>query len=487
MLLFFCKKGTKNKFKIVFTKMNFCGKIYFERGEHVIPQNELEIARRIATAAEPFGGAVYFVGGCVRDSLMGVDVYDVDIEVHGISPDTLEGILDEIGERLEFGKSFGIYSLSGVHLDIAMPRRERLTGDGHKDFKIDVDPFIGTLGAAKRRDFTVNALMQNVLTGEITDHFGGMDDLSKKILRHVSDDTFAEDPLRVLRAAQFAARFEFDISPETLSLCKKMDISTLSRERVFAETEKALLKAERPSLFFEILKEMGHLSVWFPDIERLIGLPQNAKYHTEGDVWTHTMMVLDEAAKRRNEAKRPTHFMISALFHDLGKIDATTIDENGTVHAYAHEEMGRDRTRSALALLTSDRSVSEYVLNMSELHMKPNTMAVHASSVKNTNKLFDASTEPHDLILLALADAKGMISSYPFVDTEDFLWDRLETYRATMSKPYVMGRDLVNAGLVPDKSFSEILAYAHKLRLAGIDKEEAMKQTLGYARKLLKD
>ena len=467
--------------------MKFCGKIYLTKeGERVIPKKEHEIAKKIAEAVALAGGTVYFVGGCVRDSLMGVPVYDVDIEVHGIDPDMLETILDEIGDRLEFGKSFGVYSLSGTHLDIAMPRRESVTGSGHKDFKINVDPYIGTENAAKRRDFTVNALMQNVLTGEIIDHFGGQTDLKNGILRHVNSDSFAEDPLRVLRAAQFSARLCFDIAPETMLLCSKMELSHLSRERVFAEMEKALLKARKPSVFFEVLKNMGQLSVWFSELEALIDLPQNQKYHTEGDVWVHTMMVLDEAAKRREAAKQPLHFMISALVHDIGKAVATTVGEDGTVHSYSHETLGIPNVKRFLLRLTSDKSITEYALNMTALHMKPNTMAHHSSAIKKTNALFDDALEPYDLILLALSDAHGKTSIYDFVDTEPFLLERFKLYKETMARPHVMGRDLIDAGITPGKDFSILLEYAHKLHLAGIQKEDALRQTLSYSRKLLK-
>ena len=452
----------------------------------MLPKKEYETAKKIAGAVDERGGTVYFVGGCVRDSLMGRECTDVDIEVHGVSPETLEDILDGVGGRIEYGKSFGVYSISGTHLDIAMPRRESATGRGHKDFKIDVDPYIGVKNAAKRRDFTVNALMQNVLTGEIVDSFGGMKDLEKGILRHVFDDSFPEDPLRVLRAAGFSARFEFEIADETVSLCKKMDVSTLSRERVFAETEKALLLAKKPSIYFENLRKMDKLSFWFPDAAELIGLAQNAKYHTEGDVWEHTMMVLNEAACRRESAVRPLPFMISALVHDMGKIDATTIDGKGVVHSYGHEVKGLDRTKRFLMRLCGDRSLIEYALNMCALHMKPNTMAVSGSAIKSTNRLFDESLEPNDLVLLALSDAHGKSSVYDFVDTAPFLWERLEIYKDYMSRPYVTGQDLIDAGIAPCREFSEILGYAHKLRLCGTPKENALKQTLAFARKILK-
>ena len=205
--------------------------------------NDTNIAIAIAQKVASCGGSTYFVGGYVRDKLLGIENKDIDIEVHGITQKDLEEILSSIGELLRFGKSFGVYSIKGASIDVAMPRKEIATGRGHRDFDIEVDPFIGTEKACKRRDFTIGAIMQNVLTGEIVDHFGGIDDLHNKIIRHVNDDSFGEDPLRVLRAAQFASRFEFTIAEETIALCKNMDICALPAERVFEELKKALLKA----------------------------------------------------------------------------------------------------------------------------------------------------------------------------------------------------------------------------------------------------
>lgn len=442
---------------------------------------EIETARKIAVCAAKKSGRVYYVGGCVRDRLMGKESKDIDIEVHGLTPKELEDILDGLGMRMEIGESFGIYGLKGCTLDIAMPRKETATGHGHRDFDVLVDPFIGTKKAAMRRDFTVNALMEDVLTGEIEDPFGGIADLKSGILRHVSDETFAEDPLRVLRAAQFAARFEFTIAGETIDLCRSIDLGTLSRERIGTELLKALLKAEKPSLFFESLRDMGQLSWWFPEIERLIGIPQNPKYHMEGDVWTHTMMVLDEAAKHRSRVQYPAGFMMAALVHDLGKIVSTEV-VNGTIHAYEHETKGLPIIREFLRRITSEKKLTQYVLNLAELHMKPNVLAGVRASVKSTNRMFDKAIEPLDLIYLAVSDSFGKITPEPVVSSEDFLLERLEIYREMMSRPYVAGRDLIEAGLTPDKNFSEILSYAHKLRLAGVEKESALKQALGFAR-----
>ena len=444
--------------------------------------SDLEMAKRIAEEVDTAGGCAYYVGGYVRDLVMGNPGKDIDIEIHGLTPDRIKELLDSLGQRMDIGESFGIFGLHGYSIDIAMPRKEKCRGRGHRDFDIFVDPYIGTLGAATRRDFTINAMMQNILTGEIIDHFGGRDDLNMGIIRHVSDESFAEDPLRVLRAAQFGARFEFRIAKETLDICREMDLSALAKERIIGEMEKALLKAERPSVFFEILREMNQLSIWFSEVESLIGVEQNPKYHAEGDVWVHTMMVLDQAAKYKCYAENQLGFMLSALTHDFGKaICSEKID--GVIHSYAHETKGLPLVKSFLGRITSERALHKYVMNMTELHMKPNTMAAMSSSVKSTNKLFDESVDPNGLICLAICDGLGQKTEAPYISYVDFFRKRIAVFREMMSRPYVMGKDLVDAGIKPDKSFSDYLAYAHKLRLAGVEKESALKQTLSYAKK----
>lgn len=446
-------------------------------------QKDLEMARVVAEQVARQGGRTFFVGGFVRDRLLNRENKDVDIEVHGVTPKCLEEILDNLGQRLTIGESFGIFNLKGYSLDIAMPRKEQLRGQGHKDFDIFVDPFIGAEGACRRRDFTFNALMEDVLTGEIVDHFGGQEDLKAGVLRHVNDESFAEDPLRVLRAAQFAARFGFRVAPETVSLCRRMDLRHLPRERIDGELQKALLKAEKPSIFFEVLREMDQLDVWFPEVKALIGLEQNPVYHAEGDVWNHTMLVLDQAALLRSHAREPLWFMLSALAHDFGKA-VTTADKNGVLHAYEHEKLGLPLAEGFLRRISPETRRIEYVLNMVQLHMKPNTLAAANSAKKVSNKMFDQSVDPEGLICLALADDRGRITEVPKPSTEGYLYERLEIFRQLMAQPFVQGRDLVEAGLKPDRDFTEILAYAHKLRLAGTPKDNALKQTLAYARQL---
>ena len=440
-----------------------------------------KMAREVARLVAAKGGCTFYVGGFVRDALIHKENKDVDIEVHGISPGSLEEILDTLGERMVIGESFGIFGLKGYSLDIAMPRKEEARGQGHKDFDIFVDPFIGTEAAARRRDFTFNALMQDVLTEEIVDHFCGVEDLKAGILRHVNDKSFAEDPLRVLRAAQFAARFGFRVAKETVELCRRMPLQHLPRERIEGELKKALLKAERPSIFFEVLREMDQLDYWFPEVKALIGIPQNPKYHSEGDVWIHTMMVLDEAAKLRDRAANPYWFMLSALTHDFGKAICTE-EKDGVLHAYQHEIKGLPLIEVFLRRITKEVKLIEYVLNLAEYHMKPNTVARARSAKKVTTRMYDLAVDPEGLLCIALADDRGRITQEPAADHESFLYERLEVFRELMARPYVMGKDLVEAGLRPGVEFTEILKHAHKLRLAGIPKDSALKQTLAYAR-----
>ncbi len=442
----------------------------------------LEAAVSLAAKLKALGGRAYFVGGCVRDKVM-KGAYspdaDFDIEVHGVSPQTLEEVLKGIGTPMEIGKSFGIFSLRGLNLDIAMPRTETLSGRGHRDFKIDIDPFLGEEKAAKRRDFTCNALMEDILSGEILDFFGGREDIRAGVLRHVDDNSFGEDPLRVLRLARFAARFGFTPAPETLEICRKTDITALSRERVFEELKKALLKSDKPSVFFEVLRQCNALSFWFPEVEALIDLPQNPAFHPEGDVFVHTMIVLDKGARYRNKTDNPTGFMLSCLCHDMGKA-TTTEFFNGAYHAYRHEEAGVKAAGNFLKRLSSDRRLREYVKNTVLNHMRPNKLYDSNSKFKKTNALFDEVIDKKGIIYIALCDAMIGTDTAP---AEAFLFDRLAEYERAVALPGVTGADLISAGLKPNEDFTRLLALGRKLQLGGTDKDTALRLVLNEARK----
>lgn len=446
------------------------------------PEDVTSKAEEIAERVHALGGSAYYVGGYVRDRLLGRDSKDIDIEIHGITEDALIELLSDMGETASFGRSFGIHTLRGTGIDIALPRTERSTGQGHRQFDVSVDPFIGTEAASSRRDFTINALMQDVLTGEILDYHGGREDLEKGIIRHVSDASFADDPLRVLRAASFASRLGFAIAEETASLCRSIDISQLSSERIEEELAKALLGSDSPSVFFEELRRMDQLSFWFPELEALIDLPQDPIYHPEGDVWVHTMEVIDRAAIFREKTKEPLSFMLLCLCHDFGKA-VTTEFIKGRYHAYQHEVKGIPVIESFLRRIVKEKSIRRYVTGMVPLHMRPNVAAFSKPSVKSTNRLFYEAASPGDLVYFAICDKPVLAGEENFTGDSDFLWERLSVFEATMAKPHITGKDLIEAGISPGEELGRLLDYALKLRLAGIDKDQAMKQVMGMARR----
>ena len=442
--------------------------------------NEAVLAEQIAQIVHRRGGRAMYVGGLVRDRVMGIPSgsKDVDIEVYGLTPDQLRDALSEVGEVFAKGASFGVFGLRHSDIDIAMPRREQCTGRGHKDFDVFVDPFLSYEKAAMRRDFTINAMMQDVLTGEVIDPYDGRGDLQRGVLRHVSPDSFPEDALRVFRCAQFAARFGFEIAPDTMQLMRGIDVSQLSHERIMGELEKALLKADRPSLFFETLRECGQLRTFFPEIERLIGVKQNPQFHPEGDVWVHTMLVLDQAAALRSHAKHPLYFMLSALMHDLGKITSSQVQEDGRITSYMHPEAGVPLAEAQLQRLTNDSKLTAYVLNMVLMHMRPCTLAAGNSKPKKSRAMFDESACPEDLILLSMADAFGCGDNRHF-GAWPYLQQRLEDYYTILKQPMIGGQDLIRAGYKPGQQFRSMLQRARQLHFAGLEKSVALRQLMG--------
>ena len=288
------------------------------------------------------------VGGCVRDELMGIEPKDWDVEVYGIEPEKLREILEGFGEVNAVGEAFTVYKI-GQDLDVSIPRRERNISKGHKGFVVEGDPDMSFEEASRRRDFTANAILKDILTSEIIDCHGGQDDIKQSVLRMVSSKTFAEDSLRVLRATQFAARFEFDIDEATIEVCKKIDVTDLPRERIWGEVEKFLLKAEKPSIGLKWLYELGVVEQIFPELQTLVGVPQEPEWHPEGDVDVHTMLVVDEARKLIDDldyAKKVT-VMLGALCHDFGK-PATTEFFDGRWRSHAHDVAGVEPTETFL-------------------------------------------------------------------------------------------------------------------------------------------
>lgn len=453
---------------------------------------DLEMAESLAKAINEKGGTAYFVGGYVRDKILNRENKDIDIEVYNIEPDTLRSILDTLGEHTEHGKSFGVFGLKGYNLDISMPRTERCVGNKHTDFDVTINPFISTQEGAKRRDLTMNAIMYDIVKQEYVDPYNGIEDIKNGIIRHVNSKTFVEDPLRVLRVAQFASRFtNMQVAQETIELCKRIDITTLSKERIYTELEKALLRSDKPSIFFRVLDNMCQLPSYFAEINALMYVPQSKQYHQEGDVFEHTMLAIDNMATvGRRFSKHPMELMLVTLCHDLGKIVSTTIVD-GKVHSYQHELYSPEIAERMLCRITNNKFIIEYVKNLVGLHMEPHHLYERNSKIKKSNKMFDKCMDELDLIMLAYVDSRSSWKDNraEVQEAEDerfWLMSRYEIFKDTMSKPYVKGADLVKNGFKPGEYFSDVLKLAHKLRLARISKEDALPQVLALARKLEK-
>ena len=252
-------------------------------------------------------------------------------------------------------------------------------------------------------------------------------------------------------------------------------------KKLYSDMAAALLEEEAPSAFFRELQQKGELGETFPELFATIGVPQNPKYHAEGDVFTHTMMVLDAAAGFRERAKSPLGFMLAALCHDLGK-PLCTEEINGVIHAYRHETLGLPEAERLLRRFCEDEELIRYVLNLVEFHMKPNVIAAARSTPKATNRMFHGSSDPEALIYLGICDGLGKLPIHDSPKEQEFLWGRLRNYRELMARPMVTEDDLFAAG-VPEESHEELLRYAEKLHLAGEPKERVLRSTLAMARK----
>lgn len=427
------------------------------------------------------------VGGCVRDVLMSREVKDWDLEIYGIEPARLRKILVEFAaeQGLELnavGEAFTVYKI-GKDLDVAIPRRERKVGRGHKGFVVEGDPDMSFEEACSRRDFTVNAILKDPQTGEIVDPFGGREDIDKKILRHVSDETFGEDSLRVLRAAQFAARLEFEIAEATVELCKTIDVTDLPRERIWGELEKLLLQANRPSIGLRWLYDLRVVDQLFPELASLVGVPQEPEWHPEGDVDVHTLMVADEARKLIDELDYPRQVtvMLGALCHDLGKPPTTEFVE-GRTRSRGHDEAGVEPTISFLDTLgihtLNGFDVRRQVIELVRYHLKPGEFY----KVEQKNPVGDGAfrrlarkVEPDLLYRVAKADSLGRnpewLPKEKWFDSAAQEWF-IERVRALeiekkAPEPILMGRHLIELGLSPGPQFKKILDAVYEMQLDG--------------------
>ena len=351
----------------------------------------------LASKVKEKGGRAFYVGGYVRDLLLNIPNKDIDIEVHGIAEKDLVAILNEIGEVDYYGRSFGIYALRHEDIEVALPRSEKVLGTGHRDFEISVDPDMGYKNAALRRDFTINALMMDVLSHEILDYFNGADDLNKGIIRHVNDVSFVEDPLRVYRAAQFASRFGFKIDERTVELCRGIDTFVLSRERIEEELKKALLKAEKAEIFFECLKEMNQKDVWFKGVNNLSCL---MKYESN-----------------RINADNKYYFMVLLLALDNGLDFIEAFSNNRELKAYVKRyyelyELINNRTLFTERYLKDSFDDFVYILSADE-KVKVNSYLENIDKIKlnlvSGNELLRRNIKPGENFGRALRDINRLI------------------------------------------------------------------------------
>ena len=434
----------------------------------------------LAQAVNAAGGRALLVGGCVRDMLMGSEPKDWDVEVYELEPAKLRALLDRFGPVNVVGEVFTVYKL-GNDLDVSLPRRERKSGRGHRAFVIEGDPAMTIEDAARRRDFTVNAILQDPLTGEVIDPFRGRADIDARVLRAVSMSTFAEDSLRVLRAAQFAARFEFQIEPGTVELCRSIDLSDLPPERVWGEIEKLLLRARRPSVGLGWLQELGVLAQLFPEIAALIDVPQDAEWHPEGDVFVHTRLVLDRARELIDDlpyAKQVT-VMLAALTHDFGK-PATTDFIDGRLRSRGHEEAGVVPAESFLDRLNihtlDGYDVRAQVIALVKDHLKPGEFFKKRDEVGDgAFRRLARKCELDLLYRVAKADSLGRNADW--VPREKWFGSEAQEWFIERAKelkveerppaPILLGRHLLELGLSPGPRIGEITKKIYELQLDG--------------------
>lgn len=422
----------------------------------------------LAEAVRAAGGRALLVGGWVRDALLGHPSKDADVEVFGLAAESLERLLSKQFRYDRVGRAFAVYKLKGLPIDVSLPRRESKSGPGHKGFVVEGDPEMSFAEAARRRDFTLNAMLWDPLTGELVDLYGGKEDLENRVLRHVSDK-FAEDPLRVLRGMQFIARFELSAAPETVALCRSIEPEGLPRERLFEEWKKLLLKGVRPSHGLDFLRETGWVQ-YFPELEALIGCPQDPEWHPEGDVWAHTGHCLDAFARERvGDAWENLIVGLAVLCHDMGKPETTFTDEDGRIRSPRHEVVGLRPAESFLRRLTEEKAIFEEVLPLVEAHMRPNALYKTQAGDAAIRRLARLVKRLDRLLRVVQADMGGRPPLPATGEAEAWLRERAEelAVKDAAPEPILQGRHLIEAGLKPGKHFGEILEAAYEAQLDG--------------------
>jgi len=433
----------------------------------------LNLAVAIAESVRDQGGRALIVGGWVRDRLLKVASTNLDIEVFGLPADQLRTLLESFGRVEAVGASFQVYKVAGV--DVSLPRRDSKSGRGHRGFEVTGDPSMSIEEAARRRDFTINAISWDPLTDEYLDPFHGRDDLTRRLLRVVDPATFPEDSLRVLRAVQFAARFSLSMETATRDLCRSIPLDDLPSERVWGEIEKLLLQADRPSIGLALALELNVVEKLFPELFALVGCEQEPEWHPEGDVWVHTLQVVDQARTRIADLPRPQQItiMLGALAHDLGK-PATTAFIDGRIRSIDHEEQG-----VAPATIFLDRlnihtidgyDVRHQVLGMTAQHLKPGMWFKVRDEVGDG--AFRRLAQKVDLELLARLAKSDCLGREPGrfnCEAMDWFLERARSLGVEHRPPgpILLGRHLLELGMRPGPAMGEVLKAVYEQQLDG--------------------
>jgi tRNA nucleotidyltransferase (CCA-adding enzyme) len=433
---------------------------------------EIDRARAIAAAVAEAGGRAFVVGGWVRDRVLGVESKDIDLEVFTLPADRLRTVLESLGRVELVGESFQVFKAGDI--DVSLPRRESKAGRGHKGFVVSGDPTMSPTEAARRRDFTINAISWDPLSEEYVDPFGGRADLERRVLRAVDPATFPDDSLRVLRAIRFAARFNLSLDEELRGLCRSIPLDDLPSERIWGEVER-LLFTPRPSIGLALALDLGVIERLFPELEALVGCPQEPEWHPEGDVWVHTLQVVDQTRRRIDDLPTPKQItlMLGAVCHDLGK-PATTALVDGRIRSLDHEEQGVPPTVSLLDRLNI-HSIDGYearhqVIGLVAQHLKPGMWFKTRDQVGDG--AFRRLAQKVDLELLArlaLADCLGRSPGVFNCDAMEWFLARARALGVEHRppSPLLLGRHLLALGLAPGPSLGEILRAVYEQQLDG--------------------
>ena len=416
-----------------------------------LPEDHPGLAIARAVAAQ--GGRALVVGGWVRDRLLGSEggSDDVDLEVFGLAPEVLEAVLGDFGRVRRVGRTFPIYQVGGLSMDVSAASSRNFAE------------------AARRRDLRINAIGWDPLTGALEDPHDGQSDLASGTLSAVDAAHFGDDPLRGLRTVQLAARLEMTLDAELRSLCVATDLDSMPAERVFAEWKRILLRAPRPSVALTLLQELGLLR-FFPELEALIGVPQDPEWHPEGDVWVHTGRVVDQAAQLRQnqDEDRDLLLMFGALCHDLGK-PGTTEERDGRIVSRKHSEKGLEPTRVFLERLRAPGWLVTGVVALVRHHLAPAQFVRDSDAAgakayrKLARRLAEAGIDFELLYRVARADHLGRTTADAragsFAVGDRFL-ERARAIDAEPAthEPAVTGRHLLALGIEPGPEMGALLA-----------------------------